>query len=426
VGRPHFMLFGIPVRVEPGFWVVALLLGYYPGTTVGLLVAWVAIVFVSILLHELGHALAFVAFGDRPAILLHPFGGLTFGRSRRKRWESVAVSLAGPLSALFLLGVPALVLQHSDWALESIDRENLVRLVVWVNVGWSVFNLLPILPLDGGHVAQELTGLRTARVISIVTAVPVALWAFSTRLSFAGIVVLLFGYQNLMALRAKPRTAPGAGGTGGTGGGPLTLHVPRPGEGRPAPASGSRGGPASPPPASLPSTDGSTSPGAPRLDALPEPWRTATAALAEGNTVSGLRLMEAAFLGGPAPDLVVAQNVADAGVATRLAQRLLSAGPEGVRAATDLQHHLHYAGRPAAAALVGERIAADGRVDRATVAFDTATAWSAAGDGDRAVRWLADAVDHGFAATALLDGEPDLAAARANLGWPAVRARLGG
>ncbi len=78
--RSHFSLGGIPVRVEPAFFIIIAILGYNPyRPSVPGVLWWVAIAFVSILVHELGHAVAFRLYGVRPSITLHGMGGLTSG-----------------------------------------------------------------------------------------------------------------------------------------------------------------------------------------------------------------------------------------------------------------------------------------------------------------------------------------------------------
>ena len=81
----------------------------------------------------------------------------------------LAITL-GPLTALCLLGIPAYLLHDGDWAREPYERYVIVHDVMWVNVGWSIVNLLPILPLDGGNIAASLFGRRTARFMSMVVA----------------------------------------------------------------------------------------------------------------------------------------------------------------------------------------------------------------------------------------------------------------
>jgi Zn-dependent protease len=208
-GRPQLRLFGIPIRVEPIFLLIVVLLGLGPGFDVTLLIGWVAIVVVSILVHELGHAFAFLAFGSRPSIVLYGLGGVTSGAAPERRWQSVIVSLAGPLLPFVLMGAPAIVLSATDWAEATDHREILLRMVVWVNVWWGLLNLLPLLPLDGGHVAEEFIGARAARVLTIVVAVPLGIYAFSEDLPFAAVLAFLCGYQAWQQLRhARDEAAP--------------------------------------------------------------------------------------------------------------------------------------------------------------------------------------------------------------------------
>ena len=71
----NFSLLGIPVRVHPFFWLVALMLNYRLGDVASVL-TWIAAVFLAILVHELGHASVMRAYGFRPWITLYGFGGL--------------------------------------------------------------------------------------------------------------------------------------------------------------------------------------------------------------------------------------------------------------------------------------------------------------------------------------------------------------
>ena len=115
----RFNLAGFPVRVHPLFWLIAVLLGYSSGNLLQIVI-WVLVVFISILIHELGHALAFRRYGLSSQIVLHFAGGLTIPESTLwgSRWANVAlgpnqnifISLAGPgagflLAAVVILGV---------------------------------------------------------------------------------------------------------------------------------------------------------------------------------------------------------------------------------------------------------------------------------------------------------------------------------
>jgi len=110
----HFSLLGIPVRIHPFFWLVTLLLGYNLNDARSVLI-WIAAVFPSILVHELGHALAMRVYGLRPRIVLYGMGGLTgydsgdFARSRVfDTLGQVFLSAAGPAAGFLLAAALAL------------------------------------------------------------------------------------------------------------------------------------------------------------------------------------------------------------------------------------------------------------------------------------------------------------------------------
>src|SRR6187401_1848277 len=100
----HFQLFGFPVRVHPYFWVVSVLMGLGPGKADPMdVLVWVAVVFVSILLHEMGHASVQRYYGGHPWITLYSFGRLASCSDgpRSPGWR-ILILLAGP-GAGFLL-----------------------------------------------------------------------------------------------------------------------------------------------------------------------------------------------------------------------------------------------------------------------------------------------------------------------------------
>jgi Zn-dependent protease len=124
--------------------------------TFGLLIMlWMLIVFVSVLVHELGHALVARAFGYRPSIQLVGLGGLTHPNANETvPWHrDVLVTLAGPLSGLALgLTAGAIGLAvTSDGPLRF-----LLSALFAANLFWTVLNLLPVSALDGGRIASAV------------------------------------------------------------------------------------------------------------------------------------------------------------------------------------------------------------------------------------------------------------------------------
>src|ERR1700677_2721198 len=96
----RFRLFGIPVAVTPWFWLAALITGWHPDSRdhLGLLAIWISCFFVSILVHEMGHAFTALACGWAPQAYLDGCGGLTVYRptAGHTTGRSVFISFAGP------------------------------------------------------------------------------------------------------------------------------------------------------------------------------------------------------------------------------------------------------------------------------------------------------------------------------------------
>jgi hypothetical protein len=117
--------------------------------------------------------------------------------------------------------------------------------------------------------------------------------------------------------------------------------------------------------------------------------------------------------------------LAGAGAAGAVARRLVwRPDGKGREGAGTLQTHLHYAGRFIEAAEVGEVVFDANPPSRAQTAFEVACSWAKGDDLDRAFEWLGRAADAGFRAPTVIDGEPDLAAVRADPRWPLLRVRL--
>ena len=456
--NPHFSIAGIPVRIEPVFWIVTVFFAFNLGDA-RLMIIWVAVVLVSLLVHELGHAIALKAFGQSSSIVLHGFGGVTLSTRRLAKLQSIVVSLAGPFAALGLLGLPAYWLRESDYGQQLwFDYDGgfglwpVLFFGVYVNIWWSIANLLPIRPLDGGNVMTEFVGIDRARILSVIVGSAAAVWAYfyaEPGFRYAAFFAAFLAFINFSEYRRSK-----------AGGGPapsaFDVEGPDPGHRRPtgAPqAEGRRpprrpGFPSRPPRAgdspSVSHMGGGVDPASAeafawnmlrrgdadgarrvlqRATGPVGPFVAPTVALASG---AGLEALVRAYLDNPSgpSNLVPAAVAADCGQALALAQSLVAQGPAGLEAAGNLQTHLHYGERFEHAAAVGEVVHASQGSGRAQTAFDVACSWSRAGEPDRAIAWVERAVAEGFAATGLLDGEPDLEAARSHPDWERVRRPL--
>jgi Zn-dependent protease len=217
----RFRLGDVPVRIHPFFWVSTVCLALRPGTTLADAAIWVVAVFVSILVHELGHAGALARFGRRARITLYGFGGLASadgGSVRRSpRWtDEVIVSAAGPFAGFAFAALVVLLVQRfgfrvpflawtigSGESITSSAASTFIADLMFINVAWGLVNLLPVHPLDGGQIALAVARARDPRRgversirLSFFTAVVVAivgLFVFGDTFT-----ALLFGYLAVM------------------------------------------------------------------------------------------------------------------------------------------------------------------------------------------------------------------------------------
>jgi Zn-dependent protease len=195
--------------------VLSFFLGASRGRNLPLLLEWMLVVLVSVLLHELGHALVARKFGLSPSIKLYSMGGLTSWDSKvtLTPLKHLLISLAGPAAGFLFGGIvfvagPALF-DSSSSQLLSVAYSDLL----WVNLGWGIFNLLPMLPLDGGQVLvtlEEWISKRKSRLvshaISLMVALGITYLALSLRSIWIGILGGWFVYTNGGALVQKLQT----------------------------------------------------------------------------------------------------------------------------------------------------------------------------------------------------------------------------
>ncbi|MDP1545619.1 MAG: site-2 protease family protein [Anaerolineales bacterium] len=234
----RFSVAGIPVRVHPLFWVIALIFGAGSNNLPGILF-WVVGIFISVLIHELGHALAMRRYGQDSQIILHFAGGLTvpesvsfglgYARVAITPNQNILISLAGPFAGFFfaafivvlslamggtvapntILGFipfPIVFLPANFGALNSF-----FMVLLWVNIFWGLINLVPVIPLDGGQVTRNIliqrdpwNGLRISLWVSVVAGALMALVGFLFLGSiYMAFLFALLAFQSYQALQGS-------------------------------------------------------------------------------------------------------------------------------------------------------------------------------------------------------------------------------
>ncbi len=180
----RFSLFGIPVEVQPFFWVTLVIIGGAlqadTAADVFRILLFIIAGFISILVHEMGHALTARSFGAHSRITLQAFGGYAaYSGVRLDRLRSFLVTAAGPTIQI-ILGLAVFVLLPFAAEMNRDGRFFLERLVI-VSFVWAILNLLPVLPLDGGQMLNAALGparIKLTLWITILVAIAVGLAMF--------------------------------------------------------------------------------------------------------------------------------------------------------------------------------------------------------------------------------------------------------
>lgn len=199
---PAGHIFGVEIRIHFSFLLLLVFIGiteHFAETTANPVrgVALVGIIFGSVILHELGHALVGKRNGIAPrAIVLMPIGGITIFDEAQPAvvpdWKrDLKVAAAGPFvnlviaaasAAVFVLAIPSLRLWNDFYVTSS----NLPHSLVWSNLWLAVFNLLPAYPMDGGRVLRAIFSRRMDQVTATRRAVSIGR-GFAAAFCLAGV-----------------------------------------------------------------------------------------------------------------------------------------------------------------------------------------------------------------------------------------------
>src|SRR5208337_1424108 len=130
--------------------------------------------FLIVLLHEFGHAMACRQVGGTAnQILLWPFGGVAYVNPPQRPGATLWSIAAGPLVNVALLPLffaAAMMSQSLGWAQTMHDAYYFLWMVFGINLSLLVFNMLPIYPLDGGQILRSLLWFVVGRARSLMAA----------------------------------------------------------------------------------------------------------------------------------------------------------------------------------------------------------------------------------------------------------------
>lgn len=228
--RLPFTLLGIPVLLDISFLIILPLLAFLIGTqirqyilatgmpvnpgplTEGMLPYFLGLVaaiglFVSVIIHELGHSITARLYGVQvKSITLWLLGGMAqFEQMPRQPGGEAVVAIAGPITSFALAAFFWLALGLIPDSAPATAFT--VFYLAQANLVLAIFNLLPALPLDGGRVLRSLMALRLNHVRATQIAASVskflAFLLFLAGLVFFNIFLMLVAFFIYMAVNAE-------------------------------------------------------------------------------------------------------------------------------------------------------------------------------------------------------------------------------
>jgi stage IV sporulation protein FB len=210
----QLVAFRIPIRIHWSFWLISILLGWDPDHFERVFL-WVVCGFFSVLVHELGHALTAEKFGWPTHIVLYYGGGLAISDRYRNNtpWRGVVVSFMGPGAGFLFLALVVAVQFVLMTQNIRINQHVLIALyyLQLMNFFYSVFNLIPVLPLDGGHICAsvcQMLGVRdalgmTLKIGAVVAGLATYYFFVVMDQQLAGMMMLMLCVQSIGALQSR-------------------------------------------------------------------------------------------------------------------------------------------------------------------------------------------------------------------------------
>jgi stage IV sporulation protein FB len=210
-----FKLFGIPVGVHVTFLFVALLgATTYRGWDIAI---WTLAAFISILAHEMGHALVARGFGaDGVNVTLYGLGGVTtFSYSRvMEPWRSFIVSASGSAVGIALGGAVWFAARSGVFDGSGSEMTVFINSLFFTSLVWGILNWIPVVPLDGGHMVQHFIAIFSkkkapllSQIITWIAVTVIVPYAWLNDYQFGAIIVLMFAFAGLREYRQKAAIA---------------------------------------------------------------------------------------------------------------------------------------------------------------------------------------------------------------------------
>lgn len=195
----------IPISISSSFWIVAALIGYVNSLSLSGTLIWMVVIFVSVLFHEFGHALTALFFKRQPRIELIAWGGLTYHEAEGLSFpKQFLITLNGPLFGFVLFLVATALLQFGASSNPAIASALVI--LQWVNLFWTLLNLLPVIPLDGGQLMRivleaffGVRGFKYSMIASMVIALCMSLFFFLYQALLVGALFFLLAFQSFDA-----------------------------------------------------------------------------------------------------------------------------------------------------------------------------------------------------------------------------------
>lgn len=207
--------FTSPARSANGIWLLLTMVLFALTQMGGFDWIGIAMLMGVLLIHEAGHYLGMQMFGYRDVRMFFiPFFGAAVSGKKHAApaWQQLIVLLLGPLPGIVLGAVLYVVLQPRDF--ESREFYTIVMLI-----GLNAFNLLPLMPLDGGRVVHLLIFRRhpvLELIFRVIAAGALGLLAFAMGSIILGILAVFLaigiplGYRQATRAREMRQTLPSA------------------------------------------------------------------------------------------------------------------------------------------------------------------------------------------------------------------------